>query len=170
MPREINIKDVYQTFTMPLNNQNRYQIRLMNETDIAIVFAIDQITWKDQSWPLKQFFHVLKDPLYKCWILENTTTDYLVLGYGFQYSSDDISHITNFCIHPNRRQRGLGGILLRHMIDYAREHGDSTIELEVHTSNTHAYMLYIKHGLRISRFLPQYYSEYSDAYQMKLIL
>jgi len=171
MPPEIDINYVHQTFTMPSNNhRNQYRIRPMHETDIPTVVSIERAVWKNESWRLKDFLQALNNPLYNCWILESISTDYIVLGYGFQYLLNDVSHIANLCIHPNRRGRGLGGILLRHMIDDARQNGASTVELEVNTSNTHAYMLYINHGFRIFQFLPQYYSEYSDAYRMTLIL
>jgi len=170
MPPEININDVYQTFTIPSNNQNRYRIRPMHENDIATVIAIDRVTWGNDSWRSKDFFQAINNPLYNCWILESIKNDYIVLGYGVQYLLNDVAHISNLCIHPNRRGRGLGGILLRHMIDYARENDASIIELEVDTSNIHAYRLYINHGFRIFQFLPRYYSEYSDGYKMILIL
>jgi ribosomal-protein-alanine N-acetyltransferase len=170
MPSEVNMNNVYQTFTVPSNNPNQYRIRPMNETDIDIVITIEQMTWANQSWRSKDFLHTLNDPIYSCWILKSNTTDDLVLGYGIQYILNNVAHIANLCIHPNRRGLGLGGRLLRHMIDYARQCDASAVELEVHTSNTNAYRLYINHGFRIFRFLPRFYSEYSDGYLMILIL
>ncbi len=170
MPPEININDIHQTFTMPWNHQNRYRIRAMHETDVFILVAIEQDIWGSEAWPAKNFFEALKDPLYNCWILESTKTDYVVLGYGLQELNDNISHIVNLCLHPNRRGRGLGGILLRHMIDYARKNNASIVELEVNTLNEQAYKLYVKHGFQITEYLSNYYrSDYSDAYRMRLI-
>ena len=137
---------------------------------MSFVLDIEQITWGSQSWSSQNFLRALDDPRSYCWILENTSTDYPILGYGIQYQSDNVSHIANLCIHPNRRGHGLGGILLRHMIDHARRLGASVIELELNTSNIHAYMLYFNHGFRVFRFLPQYYMDYSDAYRMTLML
>lgn len=170
MPPAINISDVYETFTTTFNNRNRYQVRPMHESDITTVISIEQITWKKESWRSKDFLEALDDQSSNCWILESNTNDYIVLGYGLQVFSNGKSHIINFCIHPNRRGHGLGRILLRHMIDYARENNASTIELEVHTTNMHAYTLYFNHGFRIFRFLPQYYSENADGYHMILEL
>jgi ribosomal-protein-alanine N-acetyltransferase len=170
MSPEINMNDVYKIFTAPSDNQNQYRIRPMHETDIDTLISIEQVTWKNDSWGWNNFLEALNDPRYSCWILESNTTDYVVLGYGLQYILNDVAHIANLCIHPNRRGRGLGGILLRHMIDYARQYDASAVELEVHTTNTNAYRLYSNHGFRIFRFLPRYYSEYSDGYLMTLIL
>ncbi len=168
MPPEITVNDVYQTFTVFPNNQ--YRIRPMHDTDIAIVVNLEQATWGNASWSLEEFFQALTHPYWNCWILESTTTNGLLLGYGLQYFSDGLSHIANLCIHPDQRGRGLGGILLRHMINYASQIEASGIQLEVDTSNKSAYMLYVKHGFRIVQYLSKYYSEYSDAYLMKLLL
>jgi ribosomal-protein-alanine N-acetyltransferase len=170
MPPDININDFYKTFTAPSNRQNRYRIRAMNETDIVTVVAIERDTWGNESWLSEDFHQVLRDPFYHCWILESIITDYVVLGYGLQYQTDDGSHIANLCLHPSRRGRGLGHILLHHMIEHTRENNGSIIELEVLTTNTQAYMLYVKHGFEIVDYVPDYYSKYSDAYRMVLKL
>ena len=168
MPPDINIASVYETCTAPRDCQNRYRIRLMNQNDIVPVVAIERDTWGDASWSPEEFYQVLRDPLYHCWILDSITTDYVVLGYGIQCRTNDGSHIVNFCLHPLRRGRGLGHILLRHMIDHTRDNHGSTIELKVSTSNTPAYMLYVKHGFEVVDYFAHYYSEHSHAYKMAL--
>jgi ribosomal-protein-alanine N-acetyltransferase len=170
MPPYIDVNLDNQASATKANNANQYRIRSMVQTDIPNVFTIDQATWNDEAWPLESFFDSLNNPLYNCWILESTTTDYPVLGYGFQVFSNGISHITNLCIHPNRRGRGLGEILLLHMIDYGYQLGTSIVELEVHISNTPAFRLYVKHGFRIIQFLERYYSDTAHAYRMQLIM
>lgn len=152
------------------STSNVCRIRSMVQTDIPSVYAIDQDTWKDQSWPLEYFFSYLNDPETKCWILDdnNKTNNCKILGYGFQSLSNGISHIANLCIHPDERGRGFGGILLRYMIDFSQQFDVSIIELQVHTSNTNAYTLYYKHGFRIIQYLERYYSDTEDAYLMRL--
>lgn len=147
-----------------------YQIRTMTTTDIPSVVPIDQATWGDHSWPIDEFLKTLTDPLHHCWILECLGHAYPIVGYGFQRLSDGISHITNLCLHPNHRGRGLGNDLLRHMIDYARSFNISKVELQVSTCNVPAYTLYVKHGFVVSHLLESYYSEDDDAYHMELFL
>jgi len=142
----------------------------MHRTDIDTVINIEQATWPLDSWTYEYFLECLDDPLWNCWILESTTTDNSILGYGFQYFSNGISHIANLCIHPHQRGHGLGGILLRHMINYGYNLGFSIVELEVKTSNINAYRLYAKHGFRIIQLLERYYSNTADAYRMRLIV
>ncbi len=170
MSPEIHINDLYQSFAVTSINQNQYKIRPMLETDIDTVVQIEQTTWGDESWSLDEFSSYLDDPFWNCWILESTTNGYSILGYGIQYVSGNASYIANLCIHPSHCGHGLGKVLLRYLIDYARQKGVSKIKLEVHTSNKRAYTLYTNHGFRKIRLLPQYYSEHADAYEMILLL
>jgi len=151
----------------PLSNRS-FRIRSMAETDIPKVNEIEKLTYGDQSWPLEELFIVLTDPIYSCWILEDINDPTLILGFGFQRYIDDMSHITNLCIHPNRRSEGLGGLLLRHMITHAQIYGAIYVTLEVKISNLHAYHLYVKHGFTIIEYLEKYYSEFDDGYRMNL--
>jgi ribosomal-protein-alanine N-acetyltransferase len=170
MPPHLVLNLSYQTSGINVHKSDQYFIRSMVQTDIPTVFAIDQATWRNEAWPLEHFFAYLDDPFCQCWILESTNTDYPILGYGFQYFSNGISHIANLCIHPNQRGYGLGGILLRHMIDYGRRLGTSIVELEVKTSNINARRLYAKHGFKIIQLLEKYYSNTDDGYRMQLII
>lgn len=164
MASNLKVKDI---------NEYQYQIRAMNKTDIDIVFTLEQATWNSDSWTYDYILEYLDDPLWNCWTLEfkiNTISTPL-LGYDFQQLLDKrkmISQIASICIHPNYRRCGLGGILLRHMIDYTRQTGALTIELIVQTSNKNAYNLYIKHKFQTSRRIPKYYNDESHAYLMKL--
>ncbi len=164
------MNDLYQSFPVTSINQNQYKIRPMLETDIATVVQIEQTTWGNESWSLGSFFRALDNPFGNCWILESTIKGYSVLGYGIQYVSGNASHISNLCIRPSHCGHGLGKVLLRYLIDYARQNGSSVITLEVLTSNIRAYKLYTNHGFQILRLLPRYYSGQSDAYQMVLLL
>jgi ribosomal-protein-alanine N-acetyltransferase len=168
MSPEFNINDVYQALAITPSGQ--YQIRPMYQTDIDTVVDLERIIWPTDPWSSGIFFEVLNDSDWNCWILESTNNDHLVLGYGVQSIQDSDTRISNLCIDPKHRGYGLGGILLRHMINYARRLATSTVRLKVHTSNSHAYRLYINHGFRKAQILRQYYFDGSDAYEMTLLL
>ena len=170
MPPEVSMNDVYQTFTLTSNNRNQFRFRTMQENDIAIVVDIERITWPTQSWSSEDFYQYFDDPRWVCWIIESTTNNHQLLGFGIQNLSNGVSHIANLCIHPDQRGRGLGKMLLRHMIDYACLIGALSVSLEVDPQNTPAYTLYANHGFRIHRYIPQYYSDTSDAYEMTLLV
>jgi ribosomal-protein-alanine N-acetyltransferase len=173
MPNELDMSDVQQALATIDGDKCQHQVRSMHESDIDILIPIEQATWDEDPWSYEEFLMYLGDPSCNCWVLENTTntTNNSILGYGFQCTSVEIethSHIINICIHLNHRGFGLGGILLRHMIDYARATGALAIELEVMTTNKHAFQLYVKHGFTIIKLLYRYYSNKWDAYKMQL--
>lgn len=175
MAAELNTNDIWQTLSIIDDNECQYRIRSMHQTDVDILIIIEQATWQSESWTYEYCLECLNDPLWKCWIIERktSTADNPLLGYSFQHLSDEtkmISHIDSICIHPNCRGHGLGGILLRYMIDYARGIGALTIELIVKTSNKHAYELYVKHGFTIVRRLRKYYSNNSNACLMQFFV
>ena len=148
----------------------QYHIREMTITDLPLVVPIDQATWGDHSWSIDDFLSVITDSFHSCWILECLEHDYPIVGYGFQRSSNGVSHITNLCLHPNHRGRGLGEYLLRHMINHARYLHIPKVELQVSTCNIRAYTLYVKHGFTVCYLLEHYYSDGDDAYQMELFI
>ncbi|CAF1394606.1 unnamed protein product [Adineta steineri] len=170
MSSELHTNDDDQALAITSNKPNQYEIRPMNETDLPTVLEIEKIVWHDESWDLEFFYNFFNDPLSSCWILENTNSAQSIVGYGLQSLLHNKSSITNLTLHPSQWGRGLGGLLLRHMIKHARLSCAVRMSLEVSTSNKRAYNLYFNHGFRISKLLPQYYSEGSDAYCMILVL
>jgi ribosomal protein S18 acetylase RimI-like enzyme len=60
----------------------------------------------------------------------------------------DVAHITQFCVAPEYRGRGLGSALLRHTIHALRAAGFQAITLTVTASNTPARRLYEAYGFR----------------------
>ncbi|UJR10145.1 hypothetical protein I4U23_014362 [Adineta vaga] len=168
MPPYTELDKEYQSPTINVDNVNQYRIRPMTELDIETVVKIEQDTWKDYSWRADIFFDAIHDPACNCWILETTTIGHSIIGYGLQHTSDDTAHIRNLTLHPTQCGRGLGGLLLRHMIDHAREYGALQVELQLHVWNMRAYSLYIKHGFTVIDYLDNYYEDRTDAYVMEL--
>ena len=159
-------------YELPADNVpsvEQYQIRAMNEDDLEAVCKIEQDTWRDNAWYSEDFYDALCDPSVNCWILEDTTMSQSIVGYGLQRECQSTSHISNLTLHPDQCGRGLGGLLLRHMIDHANRDCATGVALEVHITNSRAYNLYVKHGFAIVAFLDCYYADNADAYRMELL-
>ena len=60
----------------------------------------------------------------------------------------DVAHITQFCIAPEFRDRGLGSALLHHTVEALRDAGFHAITLTVTESNEPALRLYRSFGFR----------------------
>ena len=59
---------------------------------------------------------------------------------------EDAAHITQLCVRPNLRGRGMGKLLLRQCLAALNEHGISTVSLTVTESNLGARRLYEQYG------------------------
>jgi ribosomal protein S18 acetylase RimI-like enzyme len=63
--------------------------------------------------------------------------------------SPRVAHITQLCIAPSQRGRGLGRMLLNHAIENLRRSGTTSITLTVTESNAPAVTLYEEFGFRV---------------------
>ena len=59
---------------------------------------------------------------------------------------DDSAHITQLCVRPSLRGKGLGSTLLQHCLDHLAQHGIRTVSLTVTEGNFGARRLYERHG------------------------
>ncbi len=90
-----------------------------------------------------------------------------IVGYAGLWLMYDEGHVTTIATHPNVRRRGLGELLLVHLIDIAMEIGARWVTLEVRVTNASAQALYQKYGFQIVSTRPHYYSDNNeDAYIM----
>jgi ribosomal protein S18 acetylase RimI-like enzyme len=69
------------------------------------------------------------------------------------FVGDDVGHITQLCVTPQAKGRGLGYELLREAINALRIHGARRISLTVTNANTDAIRLYVRCGFQdVRRF------------------
>ncbi|HUT16381.1 MAG TPA: ribosomal protein S18-alanine N-acetyltransferase [Anaerolineae bacterium] len=90
-----------------------------------------------------------------------------LLGYGGLWLMGDEAHLCTLAVHPNWRRRGLGELLLTHLIGHATADNADMLTLEVRASNTAAQQLYEKYGFRALGLRKRYYSDnHEDAIRM----
>ncbi len=85
-----------------------------------------------------------------------------VIGYGGFWLIVDEAHICTLGVHPDWRGRGLGELLLCHLIDRATERGAAVVTLEVRVSNIVAQSMYRKYGLVPTGLRKRYYSDNNE--------
>jgi ribosomal-protein-alanine N-acetyltransferase len=71
----------------------------------------------------------------------------------------DELHINTLAVDPALRRRGLGSVLVRHVIADAQAGGADRATLEVRRSNTPALRLYEQLGFRVEGVRPKYYRD-----------
>ncbi|MFQ5944998.1 MAG: ribosomal protein S18-alanine N-acetyltransferase, partial [Anaerolineae bacterium] len=85
-----------------------------------------------------------------------------VLGYAGFWQMGGETHISTIAVHPDHRRRGLGELLLLHMLDRAVEGGSKFVTLEVRESNRAAQELYEKYGFRGVGRRERYYTDNAE--------
>ena len=99
------------------------------------------------------------------------TKNYSVIAYCEISFILDEAYISNIAVKKDYRQIGVGGILLKGIIDISKEKGISFISLEVRESNTSALALYNKYGFVQNGVLKNHYTNpKEDACIMTLFL
>lgn len=93
-----------------------------------------------------------------CYVFVIRTEQSPVAGFCAFWRVADQIHINNLAIRPELRGRGLGGILLRHVLQIADGLGATHATLEVRRSNTAARRLYEGAGFRLKGVRPSYYT------------
>ena len=89
-----------------------------------------------------------------------------VAGYGGLMFTDDGAHITNVAVDPLRHRRGIGRLLLVHLMRHAIHTGHDAMTLEVRITNTAARELYRAFGFVPAGIRQRYYENTDDALVM----
>jgi ribosomal-protein-alanine N-acetyltransferase len=90
--------------------------------------------------------------------LEQVNT-YDLAGYIIARLSGDELHINNVAVRDDSRRQGIGGALLRRILEEGRQSGALTAFLEVRSGNAVAQALYERGGFRLVGRRTNYYSE-----------
>lgn len=132
------------------------KVRLMEIDDLDDVLVIEELCFMT-PWSRDAFESELttNERAKYLVILQNDR----VIGYGGMWFILDEGHITNIAIHPEYEGKGLGTVLVTHMIQYAKVNNINSMTLEVRESNTRARGLYEKLGFRSCGKRPNYYQD-----------
>ena len=127
-------------------------IRLMRQSDIDSVTAIENLTY-EFPWSAEIF----RDCLLAGYTNLVLDCDGDTVGYGIMSIAAGEAHLLNICIVREMRRQGVGGRLLVHMIQMAREASAERIYLEVRPSNKSAFHLYDSAGFEVLGVRESYY-------------
>ena len=82
-----------------------------------------------------------------------------IVGFAGLWLMLDEAHVTTICVAKEFRGRGLGEVLMSHLMDLSNEIGASRVTLEVRVSNEPAKALYRKYGFTEEGIRKRYYSD-----------
>ena len=120
-----------------MRTAHEVETREMLEMDVPMVHA-NELAGYEFPWSEGIFRDCLRVG-YICRVLELGGQ---VIGHGIVSAGAGEAHLLNICIHPDFRCRGLGRLLLLHLLDQARSQGARAMFLEVRPSNPGAIRLY----------------------------
>jgi ribosomal-protein-alanine N-acetyltransferase len=131
-------------------------IRKMTLEDVAVVIALDQVSFS-LPWPERSFrFELTDNPASRCWVAE---ADGRVVGMIVGWLLVDEMHIATIATHPDYRRQGIGSKLLLHTLMKSMDEGARSSFLEVRESNIPAQEMYLKFGYEKMGRRKRYYRD-----------
>lgn len=130
--------------------------RPMTWDDITPVVALEQVTFSS-PWSREAFETELASNVMARYVV--LEVEGKVAGYAGMWIVVNEAHIMNVAVEAPLRGRGLGELLMRHMLEVAAKNGAERMTLEVRRSNMTARKLYDKLGFVESGVRAGYYSD-----------
>jgi [ribosomal protein S18]-alanine N-acetyltransferase len=134
-----------------------FNLRPMRVADLPAVMVIENQVFP-APWPADAYVDELtRNELSRCYALETGAGD--LIGYGCFWLLVDEAHISTLAVAHDWRRRGLGELLVIHLIEEAIRMDAAVITLEVRVSNHSAQSLYAKYGLTVVGRRKRYYAD-----------
>ncbi len=140
--------------------QSGLTIRKMTVHDVSAVYDIEQKSFPSGSWTQDAFYHELEKNEFGHYFV--MTLDERVIGYLGLWIVIDQAQITTVAIDESLRGYGYGQLLLKYVMNYARESCEM-MSLEVREENVAARHVYEKLGFSYGGIRRNYYGEGQDA-------
>ena len=129
------------------------KVRRLAYSDLPAVISIERRSFPT-PWSLAMFVLELSKPSGIC--LAASADDQLA-GYVICSRYDQVWHLMNIAVGPERRGSGVAGQLMRRLID--ESNGSLPFTLEVRVSNHRAIGMYERFGFRSAGVRPRYYHD-----------
>jgi [ribosomal protein S18]-alanine N-acetyltransferase len=131
-------------------------IRRLAYSDLPAVISIERRSFPT-PWSLAMFVLELSKPSGICLA---ATEDGNLLGYLVCSRYDQVWHLMNVAVAPERRRRGIARNLIAKLIEEGG--GDLPFTLEVRVSNHPAIAMYERLGFHSAGVRPRYYQDNSE--------
>lgn len=133
-----------------------YSLRPMVLGDLTAVQTIDRLSYPTPT----------RESLFRYELTENNLAYYqtlragpTIVGFAGYWLIGDEVHISTIAVHPERRGRRLGELLLLNLLLLAYTHPACLVTLEVRRSNQVAQALYQKYQFALVGQRPRYYKD-----------
>jgi ribosomal-protein-alanine N-acetyltransferase len=137
----------------PGDDTGRLTLRRLGYGDLPSVIAIERRSFPT-PWSLAMFVLELSRPSGICLAAEDVDG---LAGYLVCARYDDVWHLMNVAVHPERRRRGIATELIERLFEEAGEGARFTLEVRV--SNSAAIEMYRRFGFRSAGRRRRYYHD-----------
>lgn len=145
---------------------NSVKIRRAHLGDADGIYAVEVISFPT-PWSRAAFTAELSDNDLAYYLIAERNGQ--IIGYAGMWIIVDEAHVTNVAITPEFRGQGVGILLMKALVEKAKEKGACRMTLEVRPTNAVAQQLYGKLGFVKKGIRRQYYSDNKeDAHVMWL--
>lgn len=144
-------------------------VRPATREDLLGVAEIERQSFP-QPWPTNAFERFLDAPAFLVAVEQTSPAAGSVIGYvvadAIPNNGQPLGHVKDLAVHPDRRNGGVGRLLLQRAILALGASGVATVKLEVRETNAAARHLYRSQGFVHRRTLPGYYADGENALVM----
>ncbi len=123
--------------------------------DLEYIMDIEEVSFPS-PWDFETFVVTLQDE--RCRNILARTDDRIV-GYCFALEMNTMIHLLNLAVHPDYRNRGIAGALVKDVLSFAEKRRKAYVFLEVRRSNKAARCLYEGKGFRYVSTWRGYYTD-----------
>jgi [ribosomal protein S18]-alanine N-acetyltransferase len=136
--------------------------------DVEALLPMDRELFGATAWSAETFWSELaRGP--DRWYVVAEDAQGALLGYAGLMFGGSEADVQTLAVGPAARRRGIGGLLLRALLDQAGHRGATSVLLEVRSDNDAAIALYARHGFeRIAVRRGYYQPGGQDAVIMRL--
>lgn len=149
------------------NIDTTFKIERMKNDDLQEVLQIERMSFID-PWALDAFTSELTNPFSRPIVAKSK--DGTIVGYAIYWIAGPEVHLLNIAVKPQYRRRGIGCLLMKHIVEESRKGDAKMIFLEVRVSNHVAKSFYTKWGFQKVGLRRRYYSNGEDAEILMLLL
>lgn len=143
-------------------------LRAMTGDDVVPVHMLENRLFPTDAWPLDMFYAELEQPQTRHYLVAEEAG--VIIGYAGLMCIPPLGDVQTIAVEPGHEGKGVGSVLLRHLIEEAATRGADSVLLEVRADNPRAQQLYQYFGFEQIDIRRRYYRGGIDAISMKLAL
>jgi [ribosomal protein S18]-alanine N-acetyltransferase len=136
--------------------QNGYNVRPAIVEDLGEIMTIENTSFAE-PWPAPSMVNEIVNRSWSRVVV--ITDDRQIIGFMVYWAVATELHLLNFAVKTNHRERGIGRMMINHLVEVATEENRTGIALEVRASNQQAQNLYRSIGFEQICVHAEYYTD-----------